>query len=222
MTLFLIRSQQPLTRKTLTLISVLMLALLLVACERVPQLTRLAPGATVLAFGDSLTYGSGANGDGDSDLSYPARLAALTGLRVINAGVPGEISAAGVQRLPALLREYQPGLLILCHGGNDILRRMPVADTVDHLQSMIDIAHHRNIDVIVIAVPEPALLLSSANFYAELAQRNQIPIENNSLAEILANPALKSDRIHPNAQGYQQFANAIARLLVQTGAINSL
>lgn len=212
----LMGSRRRLLRYAPVLIIVMMMSLQLAGCERVPQLTPLAAGATVLAFGDSLTYGSGA----DRDQSYPAQLAALTGLRVINAGVPGEISAAGLRRLPGLFDRYQPRLLILCHGGNDILRRMPAADTVDHLQAMIDIARSRNIDVILIAVPEPALWMSSANFYDELAQRNQIPIENHSLAEILASAALKSDRVHPNAQGYQQLAKAIANLLVQTGAID--
>ena len=55
--------------------------------------------------------------------SYPAVFSQETGYKVINAGLPGEITAAGVLRLLGLLQRYNPDLVIICHGGNDILRR---------------------------------------------------------------------------------------------------
>lgn len=185
------------------------------ACDYSPRLAPLASDARILAFGDSLTWGTGAA----PDQSYPAQLARLTGHEVINAGVPGEISAAGLRRLPQLLQTYTPQLLILCHGGNDILRRMPEADTASNLQSMIDMARLHNIDVVMVGVPEYGVFLSTADFYTDLATFNHILIDDNLLGKILRQPALKSDQIHPNADGYALMAQSIAKLLVQGGAI---
>ena len=93
--------------------ALLLLAIGLGACsDSKPQLPLLSADAVILAFGDSLTFGTGAN----SEHSYPAELARLTGLTVINAGIPGEVTAQGVRRLPALLDRYKPQLLLLCHG----------------------------------------------------------------------------------------------------------
>ena len=92
----------------------LVILLLLQGCQKA-AIEPLAPGATIVAFGDSLTAGVGASSGAD----YPAQLASLTGYRVVNAGVSGETTAEGVKRLPAVLAKYSPELLILLEGGND-------------------------------------------------------------------------------------------------------
>lgn len=93
--------------------------LVLSACDSDPQqLKQLRPNDVILAFGDSLTLGVGA----EAKLSYPAQLSRLLARKVVNAGVSGEVSAEGARRLPDLLDRYEPDLLILCHGGNDLLR----------------------------------------------------------------------------------------------------
>lgn len=184
--------------------------------DSIPKLSRLNSNAVVLAFGDSLTYGTGAR----SEESYPAQLEKLTGLEVINEGVPGELSAAGLQRLPEVLDEVEPDLLILCHGGNDMLRKRSKEKLTNNLSSMIGEAHRRGIQVILIGVPEPALfLLEAAPFYKNLAIEKSIPVENNALPEILSDNDLKSDTIHPNATGYRKLAEAIGTLLKKSGAI---
>ena len=98
-----------------------MLAALAAGCrDRTPRLQPLPAHAVILAFGDSLTAGNGA----PRASSYPVILQQLTGWQTINAGAPGEISAEGVIRLPGLLQRYHPDLVVLCHGGNDLLRRI--------------------------------------------------------------------------------------------------
>ena len=81
------------------LLAALWLSLALAGCgEKTPGLPRLAPSDVVVAFGDSLTYGTGA---AESE-SYPAVLGQLTGRTIVRAGVPGEVTAQGLARLPAI------------------------------------------------------------------------------------------------------------------------
>ncbi|MDD5772548.1 MAG: arylesterase [bacterium] len=180
--------------------------------------TKLSPidkDAVVLAFGDSLTFGTGAK----INESYPAVLEGLINRRVINAGVPGEVTQNGLERLPALLDEYHPALLILCHGGNDLLRRMDEKQAINNIKAMINLAKSRNIDVVLIGVPEFGLFLSSAGFYKDIAEEFNIPYDDEILPEIIRKPDLKSDQIHPNAQGYIKMAETLAKLLKKYGAI---
>ena len=195
----------------------LLLAIGLGACsDNKPRLPLLPADAVILAFGDSLTFGTGA----DREHSYPAVLARLTGLTVINAGIPGEVTAQGVRRLPALLDRYKPQLLLLCHGGNDLLRKTGTAMTRDNIEKMISEADQRDIPTLLIGVPQPALMfLEAAPIYNEIAEQHGLVYEGEILPEVEADNKLKSDRIHPNAEGYRRMANAISQLLRQSGAL---
>lgn len=184
-------------------------ALVLSGCDRGPKITRLDPGAVILAFGDSLTYGTGA----PRDQSYPAQLAKRLNLKVVNAGVPGEVSAIGLARLTETLAKHRPTLVILCHGGNDFLRRHDSTQTKANLRQMVSLIKGSGMDVILVGVPQLGLLLSPAPLYAEVAEEFDIPIEEETLADVLSDRDLKSDQIHPNAQGYTVLAEAFADLI---------
>lgn len=201
--------------KNYTIFFLALLTTGLLACDSPPTLRPLTDHAVVLAFGDSLTYGTGTS----KQMAYPGRLQKMISRKVINAGVPGEISKTGLTRLNQLLKRHSPELLILCHGGNDILRHSDLKQTKDNLQQMINLAKNNNTQVMLIGVPSFGLFLSAAPFYEELASENQLPIENTVLSEILANNSLKSDQIHPNSTGYGVFAERIHSLLLKTGAI---
>ncbi|MGB5833826.1 MAG: arylesterase [Thiohalocapsa sp.] len=198
------------------ILACLTLTLLVTACDSGPRLAPLAGDAMILAIGDSLTDGSGAR----DDESYPRLLAASTGLEVINAGVPGEESDAGLARLPKLLDRTRPDLVILGHGGNDLLRKRDRSQTKSNLRRMAELARASGASVVLLGVPRPGLFLGTHPLYRELANELELPIEDKALADILADPDLKSDQIHPNAAGYVKLADAIHDLLRQTGALN--
>ncbi|MCM2263886.1 MAG: arylesterase [Desulfuromonadales bacterium] len=187
----------------------LLLALLTTACDKTPKIAPLPANAVVLAFGDSLTHGNGA-APGEA---YPEVLAGLLGRTVINAGVPGEISAAGLSRLPQLLEQYRPNLVILCHGGNDFLQRLDRARTAANLAAMIEQIRATGADVVLVGVPEFGLILSPPDFYGEMARRFAIPYEEEIVSDLLGDRDFKSDNIHPNAAGYRRMAEAIFKLI---------
>ena len=196
--------------------ALLLLAAALAACGgSAAKLSKLPADAVVLAFGDSLTFGTGAK----TEASYPAVLEKLIARKVWSAGVPGEVSAAGLARLPSALDDYHPSLLILCHGGNDFLRKLGDAQAAQNLRAMIRLAKERGIDVMLIAVPKPGLFPSPPDFYAEIAKEFDLPYEDAALKSILRDNELKSDIAHPNARGYAKLAEAVAALLKKSGAI---
>ena len=195
--------------------AVLFSAVSLVGCGKGPQISPLGTSDVVLAFGDSLTFGTGAS----PAESYPAQLQSLIGRTVVNAGVPGEVSGDGLARLPEVLEEVQPKLLILCHGGNDFLRKQSETAVAANVRAMIRLARDKGIGVILIATPRPGWSLSPPDFYAEIAKEFAIPFNDDALKGALRDNEFKSDLAHPNAKGYAQIAQALAKLLKKTGAI---
>jgi acyl-CoA thioesterase I len=194
----------------------LVLVFLLAACGGgSPKLSKLPGDAVVLAFGDSLTFGTGAS----ENESYPARLQALIGRKVVSAGVPGETTAAGLARLQSALDESRPALLVLCEGGNDFLQHLDEKTAAQNLRSMIGLARAQGAQVVLIGVPKPGLMPSTAPLYGEIATDLKIPYDDSMLVKILTDNELKSDLIHPNAKGYARMAEGVAALLKKSGAI---
>ncbi len=164
----------------------------------------------ILAFGDSLTFGYGA----EASQSYPAYLSKLLGVDVINEGVNGELSREGVARLPLLLEQYRPDLVILCHGGNDILQKKSLEQLQRNVEKMAVLAQQSGSDVLLVGVPDLSLFgLDVLPLYERVADRHGLMIESDVLAEILSDTTLKSDSIHPNASGYAAMAQALYKVL---------
>lgn len=198
------------------LITCMLPALLLTACSaESARLTPLPAEAKVLAFGDSLTYGTGAPpGQG-----YPVFLSGLIARTVINAGVPGETTAGGKNRLPGILDRHRPALMLLCLGANDMLQGLDEKTAADNIRAMVLTARKQGIQIVIVGVPRPDRFAAPPEFYQEIASEFSLPYAKNVMTDVLKNPKLKSDFIHPNARGYRSIAEKLAEFLRKNGAI---
>ena len=170
----------------------------------------------IIAFGDSLTYGYGA----DMEDSYPSILSKISGYSVINAGLSGELSSQGVRRLASILDKSSAKLMILCHGGNDIIQRRSKKELKSNLKTMINMAKERDMQVLLVGVPDISLLgLSTLSLYEEVAMEEKILYAGDILEGIISDDSLKSDYIHPNAKGYHIMADEIYKILLKFGIL---
>jgi acyl-CoA thioesterase-1 len=206
-----------LTRRRLLALAV---AAALAGCgKKQPKGQAVARGATVLALGDSITFGTGAA----PHASYPAALARLTGWNIVNAGVPGDVTAGALARLPGLLQEHAPVLVLLSIGGNDLLRRLPEAEARANIRSICQQALASSAQVLLVAVPRPTLSaavagsLSDHPMYAELAGEMKLPLHAGGWSDVLGDRSLRSDAIHANAQGYERFARGLLATAREVG-----
>lgn len=191
----------------------LLLLPLLASCRPAPTLRQLSANSTVLCFGDSLTAGTGA----EADEAYPARLGKILGCRVVNEGVPGETVMGGARRLPGALAKHRPQLVVLCLGGNDLLRAAEEDVVEDELASMVRAIKAAGADVVLFAVPSPGIVLRPARLYRRVAKAEGVPLEEDAITEILSTHSLRADAIHPNAAGYAILAERIAAVIRGAG-----
>ena len=189
-------------------------------CGSEPTHTPLPAGSTVVALGDSLTYGYGAN----PKTAYPTVLAELSKWNVVNAGVNGDTSADVLTRVNEIT-EQNPDLVLLGVGGNDVLQRIAPDTTRANIIATIDTLQSNNIDVVLIAEPH---LSTSALFgkasdnplYEDIAETESIPLYSDGWSTVLSDDALKSDKIHANAAGYRQFAEGLHDYLKDEGWVH--
>jgi acyl-CoA thioesterase I len=170
--------------------------------------TSIADNATsrILVMGDSLSAGYGI----DVKQSWVNLLQEESVLKnkwqVVNASVSGETSTGGRERLPALLKQYQPQIVILELGGNDGLRGQPLKILRDNLQTMIDASTATNAKVILagMQIPPnygPRYTRQFQNLYNELAEKNGASLIPFLLVGIADNKTLmQNDGIHPTAE----------------------
>ncbi len=189
---------------------------LLAGCGgKTPKLGKLAPADVIVAFGDSLTFGTGAS----EAESYPIVLGQLIGRKVIRAGVPGEVTEGGLARLQEVIDEHKPRLMIVCLGGNDMLRKVDETQTKNNLRTIVQTIKGQGIAVVLMGVPKPALVADAPPFFDAIAKEFGIPYEGKIVTDVLYQRDQKSDPIHPNAKGYRRMAEALAALLKKAGAV---
>ncbi|MGP9558047.1 GDSL-type esterase/lipase family protein [Psychrobacter sp. AOP7-A1-24] len=186
-------------------------------CGSEPTQTALPEGSTVVALGDSLTYGYGAN----DETAYPTVLAELSKWNVVNAGVNGDTSADVLYRVNKVV-QHNPDLVLLGVGGNDVLQRIAPDTTRANIIATIDTLQFKNIDVVLIAEPylSTSALFGKASdnpLYKDIAESEGVPLYSDGWSTVLSDDALKSDKIHANAAGYRQFAEGLHNYLKDEG-----
>lgn len=191
---------------------------ILTACTKTKKYARLNSGSTVLALGDSLTAGYGAAKGED----YPSQLAQLTGWNVVNGGVSGDTSAQALARLPDLMAQHQPKLVIVSIGGNDFLRKIPENTTRNNIGKILSHIQAAKVPVVLVAIPFFTVgalvgMVSEHELYDDIAQQYNVPLLKGAWAEVLGNKNMKSDQIHGNAAGYRFFAEQMNRFLQKHG-----
>ncbi len=212
----------PLVRRRILIAGLLAAAMApLAGCGRKPVHAQTIPaGATVLALGDSLTSGVGAS----AETAYPAVLQRLTGWKIVNAGISGDTSAGALQRLPGLLQQHRPALVIVSIGGNDFLRRQSASATRANVRKICEDARATGAQAVLVAVPEFTIMatlgqLSDHAMYEEIASELKIPLHRKGWSGVLADAKLRSDNIHANAAGYELFALGLVDTLRDTGLL---
>jgi acyl-CoA thioesterase I len=195
-------------------------ALLVTSCGEAPREAAVPPGSSVLVVGDSITAGYGV----DPGAAWPARLAARSGWRVTSAGVSGDRTAGGLERLPDLLDENTPALVIIELGGNDLLRHVPETEIVANLEAMIVSIRARGARVVLMAAPQPTAIgaltgLAPARLFRDVAKRHSVPLVEHALSSVLSDEKLRLDAIHPNAEGHGMLAERAADELAHSGLL---
>lgn len=186
------------------------MALALAGCSSPPAPNLDSTGSTIVCLGDSLTVGVGR---GSSD-SYPEILARELDQRVINLGVSGDTAGGGLRRIDEVFT-HDPWLVIVGLGGNDLLHQIPLTTTDSALNTIVDrIVEHGAVPVLI-EVRSP-FSRGYRGIFDRIEERG-VPIVRDVVAEILADPGLKSDRIHPNAEGYRRLAAAVLEIVRPLG-----
>ena len=197
-----------------------LLLLWLAGCGQPHKLHPIPPGASVLALGNSVTFGIGAQAGED----WPTLLAQKTGWRITNAGIPGDTAAQAHHRLPDLLVQPRPALVIIEIGGNDFLKRTPQPEVKEAIRQMIQAVKRVGAPAVLVAVPEGSLLnlltrKTDAPIYQELGKEEGVLVIGQVFSAVLSQPELCADPIHPNAKGYQVMADGLYGALIKAGAL---
>ncbi|MFO7990377.1 MAG: GDSL-type esterase/lipase family protein [Thermodesulfobacteriota bacterium] len=159
-------------------------------------------GDTIVCFGDSLTYGTGAA----KGMDYPSQLSKLIGVEVINAGVPGDTTAKALNRINEIIN-MNPRIVLITLGGNDLKNKMNKETVFKNFEQIIHIIQKNGALVILGGIDVPVWGRGFGRAYVELSEKTGSVLIQNIFKDIMGNSNLMSDLIHPNSQGYTIMAN---------------
>ncbi len=166
-------------------------------------------GKNIVCFGDSITFGYGAEPGGD----YPSALIKMTSIPVINAGIDSDTSTEALKRIKSDVLSRDPLLVIVEFGGNDFLRKIPQEVTLNNMREIIDTIQTQGAMVAVVDISTEMILKQYRSAFYNLAREKGAIFIPSILSGIITNPRLKSDFIHPNADGYNVISQRIYRTI---------
>ena len=164
---------------------------------------------TVLVLGDSLSAEYGLNrGSGWVALLEKKLKAERIDAKIVNASISGETTSGGRARLPALLRQHKPSVVVIELGANDGLRGLPVVQAEDNLRAMVDLSKKNDAEVLLVGMRMPpnygrTYTEQFFNMYNKLSVKYKAPLVPFMLEGVAEQPKLfQADRLHPNADAH--------------------
>jgi lysophospholipase L1-like esterase len=161
-------------------------------------------GGTIVAFGDSLVEGVGA----DESKNFVSRLSDKINEPIINLGISGDTTRDGLARVGDVF-EQNPRIVLVLLGGNDYIKRVPKEETFSNLKSIILNIQSRGAITVLLGVRGGVLQDHYDEEYKKLAKETGSVYVDNVLAGLLTKPQYMHDGIHPNARGYELIAEKI-------------
>ena len=162
----------------------------------------LSAGQKIIAFGDSLTYGTGATSGKD----YPSQLSKMVSRPVINAGISGDTTARALERLERDVLAYSPDIVLITLGGNDLKNGIDAEAAFENLKMIVNLIHNQGARVIIGGLSIPFRDRGFGKGFKKLADETDAVLIPNILDGIMGNRKLMSDPIHPNDAGYKIMA----------------
>ena len=175
---------------------------------------RAADNATILVLGDSLSAEYGLKrGNGWVALLEKRLASEKIPFQVVNASVSGDTTSGGRSRLPTLLAQHKPQVVVIELGGNDALRGLPLTGTEDNLAQMTQAAQKAGARVLLVGMQVPPNYGSDyssrfSSLFAKVAKANNAALVSFLLKGVadVDDPTrmFQSDRIHPKAEAHPQ------------------
>ena len=163
---------------------------------------RSLPYDTIICFGDSLTFGTGAVGGMD----YPSQLSKMILKPVINAGAPGDTTASALTRLQRDVLSRSPDMVLITLGGNDLKNGVAKDIAFKNLKRIVESIQGQGARVIIGGLKFPLRDRGFARGYKDLADQTGAVLIPDIFKDIIGNRSLMSDPIHPNGNGYKIMA----------------
>jgi acyl-CoA thioesterase I len=177
---------------------------------RPPEIKNAHPtGENIICFGDSLTFGTGAN----KGLDYPSQLSKMISRPVLNRGIPGETTTRALERIDRDVLSQSPRVVLITLGGNDLKNGVPGDIVFHNLKRMVEAIQAKGALVVIGGIDLPLWGRGFGKRYAKLSEETGAVLIPDIFDGIIGNSSLMSDAIHPNDAGYAVLAGKFYKVL---------